>query len=490
MKHGRLGLWCGCIPMPDLANLLKHALTVVEVVLIFNLMIFIHELGHYWAGKWRGLKIDRFQIWFGKPIWKKEINGVQWGLGWIPAGGFVSLPQMAPMESIEGGVDNDEFKNLPPISPLDKIIVAFAGPLFSFLLALTAAFGVWIAGKPSDVIRSTVVGSVMKGYPADGKLLPGDQILAINGNKVDAYDGTLDSVRMQIITSEGNEIEFTVKRPGIEQPIAVKTGFKISDSRWWQRSSTREVGLLPKGNGVVINQIFGVNAPAEVAGLKVGDRILAINDTKIESTVAAINLLKDNGEKPVMVRYSRDGQENQVTVSPKIPLQPKDSSRAMIGVGFDDDVPVESGWVNPKPWEQVRETVRMMATTIHSLISRSSSIGIDQLSGPIGIAKLKFQVLLLDHPFQRMLSILVMLNVNLAIMNLLPLPVLDGGHIVLAILEKLAGRPVQARILGTIQTAFALLLFSVMLYVTSKDVFGEFGRGAGSSSQQYVFPKQ
>ncbi len=142
--------------MPTLQTILNVALLVFVLVMLFNLIIFVHELGHFLAGKWRGLQIDRFQIWFGKPIWKKEYKGVQYGLGWIPAGGFVALPQMAPMEAIEGG-DRDR-KPLPPITPLDKIIVAFAGPLFSILLALLAGVIVWAVGKPKDFVPSTVVG--------------------------------------------------------------------------------------------------------------------------------------------------------------------------------------------------------------------------------------------------------------------------------------------------------------------------------------------
>jgi regulator of sigma E protease len=119
-------------------------LNILIVVALFNVIIFVHELGHFLAAKWRGLRIDRFQIWFGKPLWKKEINGVQYGLGWLPAGGFVALPQMAPMEAVEGknrepgeqGEQGELEEPLPPVKPLDKIIVAFAGPLFSFLLAL------------------------------------------------------------------------------------------------------------------------------------------------------------------------------------------------------------------------------------------------------------------------------------------------------------------------------------------------------------------
>ncbi len=112
-----------------------YALLLMLVVIgIFNVIIFVHELGHFLAARWRGLQVDRFQIWFGKPIWKKEINGVQYGLGWLPFGGFVALPQMVTMESVEGS--NRGKDELPPVSPLDEIIVAFAGPRFRLSLAV------------------------------------------------------------------------------------------------------------------------------------------------------------------------------------------------------------------------------------------------------------------------------------------------------------------------------------------------------------------
>src|SRR5580658_1807130 len=124
-------------------DVLKVVFTVLEALLALNLLIFVHELGHFLAARWRGLKVDRFAIWFGKPIWKTKINGVEYVLGTIPAGGYVSLPQMAPMEMIEGKTD-EKSEQLPNISALDKIIVAFAGPLFSFSLALAFAVAVWI----------------------------------------------------------------------------------------------------------------------------------------------------------------------------------------------------------------------------------------------------------------------------------------------------------------------------------------------------------
>src|SRR5438309_6367324 len=132
--------------------LIKYVLVILEVLLLFNLLIFVHELGHFLAARWRGLKVDRFAIWFGKPIWKKKINGIEYVMGTIPAGGYVSLPQMATMEAIEGKSESAG-QPLPQISALDKIIVAFAGPLFSFLLAFAFAVVVWLVGKPEQNVR-------------------------------------------------------------------------------------------------------------------------------------------------------------------------------------------------------------------------------------------------------------------------------------------------------------------------------------------------
>src|SRR3974390_2986701 len=148
-------------------SILRFIVVFLEVLLLFNLLIFVHELGHFLAARLRGLKIYRFAIWFGKPIWKAKINGVEYALGTIPAGGYVSLPQMATMEAIEGRSEGSD-EPLPPISALDKIIVAFAGPLFSFLLALAFAVVVMIVGRPvSEAETTTVIGYVVKDGPAD-----------------------------------------------------------------------------------------------------------------------------------------------------------------------------------------------------------------------------------------------------------------------------------------------------------------------------------
>src|SRR5579863_10368469 len=189
-------------------NFVKSVAVILEVLVLFNLLIFVHELGHFLAARWRGLKIERFAIWFGTPIWKKKINGVEYALGTIPAGGYVSLPQMASMEAIEGKTESSA-EQLPPISALDKIIVAVAGPLFSFMLACLFAVVVWGVGRPGgDVDHSTTIGWVDPTGPAwKAGLRPLDKIIDIDGHKVSQFaPPSEDSITWRIVTSEGTNI--------------------------------------------------------------------------------------------------------------------------------------------------------------------------------------------------------------------------------------------------------------------------------------------
>src|SRR5216110_488353 len=224
--------------------IIKFVLIFLEVLLLFNLLIFVHELGHFLAARWRGLKVDRFAIWFGKPIWKKKIGGVEYALGTIPAGGYVSLPQMATMEMIEGKGESSG-KPLPPISPLDKIIVAFAGPLFSFLLALAFAVVVMVVGRPvSDTEKTTVIGYVAKGGPADeAGLRPGDRILAVDGKPVTKFSGMGDSVMWRIVRSEGEIVQIRIERDGKVLDFYPKPTKK--PTKIWERKSLRKIQIGP-----------------------------------------------------------------------------------------------------------------------------------------------------------------------------------------------------------------------------------------------------
>src|SRR5207248_1330354 len=225
--------------MTMLLHAIRFIFVVLEVLILFNLMIVVHELGHFLAARWRGLYIERFGVWFGKPLWKKTINGVQYSLGSLPFGGFVALPQLAPMDIIEGKADVDRAR-LPKISALDKIIVAVAGPMFSLLLALCFAIVVWTVGHPvSEADSTTVIGYVMPDSPAEkAGLKPGDKILSVDDKPVRRFMGMNDSVSWDVVRSEGKKISVKFQRADKVQTVWVEP-YK-AETRGWRRKSIRQ----------------------------------------------------------------------------------------------------------------------------------------------------------------------------------------------------------------------------------------------------------
>src|SRR5580765_4733003 len=289
-------------------HVLKVVFILLEVLALFNLLIFVHELGHFLAARWRGLKAERFAIWFGKPLWKKEINGVEYVLGCIPFGGYVSLPQMAPMDAIEGRSDKPH-EVLPPVSALDKIIVAFAGPLFSFGLAVVFAAAVSLVGRPEkEADRTTVVGEVDKESPAFGILRPGDRLLAVDGKPVSKWTGMGPTVKWRVVRSEGDIIPITFERKlpdGGATNISFDCKFIKEPTRAWERKSLREILVEPAftpiisqvaTNHQVVNKATCAwSSPALRAGLQPFDEILEVNGTKLFHPAGLAQYIGDHG---------------------------------------------------------------------------------------------------------------------------------------------------------------------------------------------------
>ena len=297
-------------------HILNFFLILLEVLLLFNLLIFVHELGHFLAARWRGLKIERFAVWFGKPIWQKEINGIVYCLGSIPAGGYVALPQMASMEAIEGKTEQKQ-EQLPPVSALDKIIVAFAGPLFSLLLALFYATVVWNIGRPvGETETTTTIGYVAPDSPAEAAgLKPNDTIISIDGKPVHRFGGIGDTVMWRIVSSEGETVPVTVVRNGKEitvmtKPIKEKTGAL-------ERKSLREIGISALQTPLVAK--VNKNSPAALAGLQPNDIILEANGIHLFSPATVSDIIRKDPDKPVTLKVLRGERTFELTVKPVMP---------------------------------------------------------------------------------------------------------------------------------------------------------------------------
>ncbi len=409
-------------------DIARVILILLEVLVLFNLLIVVHELGHFLAARWRGLYIEKFGVWFGKPLWKKTINGVQYSLGSLPFGGFVALPQLAPMDIIEGKADVDRAK-LAPISALDKIIVAVAGPLFSLLLALFFAGAVWVVGHPvGESDSTTVIGYVLPDSPAEkAGLQPGDKILEVDGKPVRRFLGMNDSVSWDVVRSEGDKVAVKFQRDGKVQTVWVEP-YK---------------GLRPR------------------------DIILGFDQTPIYNPVALLEYISKHPKDQLVLHVERGGASFDVPVRPT--LLPTDGEmKPRIGIQWDTTGKISIG--HPNPIEQIYNSVTSTLKTIGAVASPKSDVKLQHLSGPIGIGNLLYRLFGSEYGWRLALWFSVILNVNLAIINMVPLPVLDGGHVMLAMIEGVRRKPLNIRLLEIINTGCAMLIIGYMLYITFFDV--------------------
>ena len=330
-----------------LSRVLQIIFILLEVVVLFNLLIVVHELGHFLAARWRGLYIEKFGIWFGKPLWKKTINGVQYSLGSIPFGGFVALPQLAPMDVIEGKADLDR-ATLPKISALDKIIVAVAGPLFSLLLALFFACVVWAVGHPvSESDLTTVIGYVQEDSPAaKGGLRAGDKILEVDGKPVSRFFGMNNSVLWNVVRSEGSVIPFKVERDGKEMSFDVVP--RIAETSGWRRKSTREVMIQPAVTPLI--EDVEKDSPAAQAGLRPGDVIAGVNGAPIFNTRALVDQIEKHPADELTLDVRRGSEQLQLKMRP-VMLAAEGTTKPRIGIYWDASGRMSVS--HPDPVEQV-----------------------------------------------------------------------------------------------------------------------------------------
>jgi regulator of sigma E protease len=452
-------------------QILKVIFILLEVLILFNLLIFVHELGHFLAARWRGLKIERFAIWFGKPIWQKEINGVVYCLGSIPAGGYVALPQMAAMEAIEGKNDSNA-QDLPPISPLDKIIVAFAGPLFSFGLAFIFAVIVWQIGRPvSEGEKSVVIGYVLTNSPAAKVgLQPGDEIVAVDGKRVSRFAGIGDSITWRIVRSEGDTIPITYRRDGVERTVEPVPSREKTAA--WERRSLRQIQILPKETAIIA--AIEPNSPAAVAGLKPNDVVTNVNGRVVHNPAMVAEEIRNSPDHSVTLEVIRGTEKFNRKVTAVFPDGWKDNQevpeelrRPQLGIVWEAGGRLAIDHLSPV--DQIRTSLDAMVSTFGAVLSRKSDIGFQHLSGPVGIVRIYYRLFESENGWRLAIWFSVVLNVNLGLLNLLPIPVLDGGHITLALLEALRRRPINVRIINAVQTSCALLIIGYMLFITFFD---------------------
>jgi regulator of sigma E protease len=444
-----------------LQSLLTNLWVCFLVILLFGGSIFVHELGHFLAARARGAHVERFSIGFGPPIFKhRGKDGVEYRVSWFPLGGYVLLPQLADLGALEGQSDADVTK-LPPVSYATKMIVFVAGATFNVLFAFALACIVWIIGQPTATgFTSTTIAEIAPTIKdAAGKdvvspavkagLQPGDVILKVDGEPVATFADIVEHLALSSGWTKQGERQtiFTLRRGPdvIDVPILpILSG----------EENMRKVGFSTVAKLLVGRVTPG--SPAQKAGLVPEDLITGVNGKPALTYSQLGEGLKNTAGQPTTLTVQRGAESKTLSI--------ENAKGADLGLAFKPNIT----YLHPNPYDQVKDCVVRTFRTLWALVNPRSDINASHLSGPIGIIDNFIAVARAGLPLALWFTILV--NVNLAVFNLLPIPVLDGGQMLFATIGRLRGRPLPGSFIMTAQSVFIVLLLSMVLYVSVFDV--------------------
>lgn len=468
--------------------MLSTILYIALAIFALGFSIFVHELGHFIAAKKRGLVADRFSIGFGPRLFGWHRNGTDFRLSLIPLGGYVSLPQLADMGRLEGG-EEEEGSKLPPISYADKMIVAVMGAVFNIIFALVLSLVLWGVGR--EIVKSTSVGFVAEEIRnADGEVVsgpayaagirPGDVIYSIDGNRVPDWWYFQNAIATGVGREDGEDgrrqVEVGVLRDESQLNFTVHPEL-VSSERM------RYIGVEPETDEtsapIVVRLEPGM--PAVDAGLLPGDRLIKLDGEAIISGAFLSTYLANHGDRTIEVTVERNGREVALPIQPRIK---EGESTPRFGFAYDFQYKTER--VHYNPVEQLYRFAETMKMTLYALVHTDSDVRVKNMSGPVGIVHGLTRMAQIG--FIDLLWMLALINVNLAIFNLLPIPVLDGGHMLFATISKVIGRPLPQKLMENVQGAFMILLLCFVLYVSFFDV-GRVGRDIGLITDE-PFPEE
>jgi regulator of sigma E protease len=423
--------------------------TLLAFAFVLGVLVFVHELGHFLMARWHGVRVLVFSLGFGPKLLKVKRGDTEYAVSAIPLGGYVKMAGENPEEQRTGAPD--EFLSK---SKWQRFQILIMGPAMNVALAILLLWVVLMQGDqvPAYQDRPVVIGLVNAESPAArAGLRAGDLIVRVDDEEMLTWNDFF----MAVGTKANRDVQLTVVRDGREERVAVRpepqTRFEFGD-----------IGVLPD----VYPSIEGVfpGDPAEQAGLKAGDRILAIGGRRVVFSRHVQEQIAQHAGKPMEVRVSRAGQEQTITVVPK-----QQDSGGWIGIRIQN----ETRTFQPGPLQALGLSVErnielsgLILETIWGLITGETSPR--QLMGPVGIAQLSGESA--EAGWVVLFGMMAMISLNLGLLNLMPIPVLDGGHILIMGLETIARRDFSIQVKEKMFLAGFVLLMVLMVTVIYNDL--------------------
>lgn len=450
-------------------------LTLLAAIFVLGPLIALHEWGHYIVARLCGVKVLTYSIGFGPKLigWTSKRSGIDYRISALPLGGYVKM-----LDEREGEVAKEEqhlaFNHQ---HPLKKIAIVAAGPIMNFIIAI-ALF--WVLFMTPSEQLATKIGQVLPDTPAAIAQLPaGDKIVAIDGHEVQTWEGInyrlagrmgeTDTISITLQSAESGADTTKIYQAPVMQ-------FMQGDAKG--KDALTSFGMLPWQPDIApIVGDLAADGAASRQGLQVNDRITAINGTAITDWISATRIIRDSPEVLLNFTVLRDNKPVQLQIMPQAKKDNLGNDYGQIGAmvaqseivipdAYKTTVVYGPGESLVKSFEKTEQLAVMTVSSMGKMLS--GMIGLDNLSGPITIAKVAKQSF--DISWEMVLSTAALISLSLAVLNLLPIPILDGGHIVYHVIELIRGKPLSESVQIVGLNIGLLLLAGFMVLAIGNDI--------------------
>jgi regulator of sigma E protease len=445
--------------------------TLIAFFVALGTLVVVHELGHYLVARWCGVKVLRFSVGMGRVIWSRRFgrDQTEWALSVLPLGGYVKMldAREQPLEDIPEADLKREFTRQ---SVWRRIAIVAAGPIANFLLAILLFAGLYMHGVPEPVPVLRAATAQTAAYQAG--LRAGDRITAINGAPVQVWSEVRWKLMQLVLEKADSRIDVERPNPNGSGKLLNSVTLRLGgiDSNELEGDFLAKLGLSLARPPAVLGKIM--EGPAKMAGLESGDRITAIDGVPVQDGLAFVEKVRESAGKPLLLQGVRGTAPIEVRVTPES-VEEGESGKRIGRIKVEVPLAPEMATVSDGPltavakgaqrtWDTSVMTIKMIGKMIVGQVS------LKNITGPITIADYAGQTARVG--LVSYLSFRAFISISLGVMNLLPIPVLDGGHLLYYALEILTGRPVSERFGEIAQRAGLGLLMALMLVAAFNDI--------------------